>query len=732
MNPTDSPHRAITVKAPFEGQPPADASASVFVFDPRGTLVTSAPLKGGQATLSVPQSLGTSARIMIGPTPQKSDKPYTLDYLQRLRGYQPAVTLDPKSATLDIKPIPQAMWKYWHWFLCRIRGKVVRNINGIDYPVCSARVRVCEVEPFWLILQRLPDPQILTLRDHILQAVATPSIPIPPPGPGPVAFAGPRLTAALQPKAATAAAAAPLPPAAALFASTVKLANVTSVAATHALPAQTVAALASTSPSLVRNAIASNITLYRPYLCLWSWWWWLFNRCEEIGTVMTDSQGNFDLDHWELDGDDEDLYFSVDYNLGGTWTSVYAPPLPCNVHWDYACGSDVTIRITDPRVPVCGGPADLPGKVVELMTIGNNLSPMQINATSGLAGGAPLGGSIEPHVEFSATNLAAAGITHYRWSHRRMTTADGVTASGLPANAFTPIAKPVSRHYRVTVPGPPPLFVFPTVPLGPELGGLFKIQSAVGPGDGWSVTGDARADTASAFFSTDELALDPDSAAGKYELKLELFRAAAPTTPVNFTDEGITPSLANIPAPFGANTITSVVADNEHVFKDGGGKVTAMRWVLHIDNNVCHGNINDVQVAGGTLGPCGFYTVPSQNAAVTVSFTASHPHNFATFDFDMARGSSGIINSLSADGAVTDAAANSYVRSGTTFSRTYLAHDLFNIVDGGPQPGCDRGAFASYLYVHATATDGWSTLSYLDGPRGGPSEVPLKAFALMP
>jgi hypothetical protein len=98
----------------------------------------------------------------------------------------------------------------------------------------------------------------------------------------------------------------------------------------------------------------------------------------------------------------------------------------------------------------------------------------------------------------------------------------------------------------------------------------------------------------------------------------------------------------------------------------------------------------------------------------------------------MARGSSGIINSLSADGAVTDAAANSYVRSGTTFSRTYLAHDLFNIVDSGPQPGCDRGAFATYLYVAATATDGWSRLSYLDGPRGGPSEVPLKAFALMP
>jgi hypothetical protein len=744
MNPTEGPQRAVTVKAPFEGQPPADASASVFVFDPHGTLVSSAPLKGGQAALSIPQSLGTSARVMIGPTPQKTDKPYTLDSLQRLHGYQPSVTIDAKSGTIDIKPIPQALWKYWRWYLCRIRGKVVRNINGVDYPVCNARVRVREVEPFWLILQKLPDAQLLTLRDHVLQAVATSSMPIP--RPGPLSFAGPRLPTALQPKAA-APAAAPLPAAAlaTLLASKVNMTSAVSVATAHALPAQTVAALTSTSPSLVRNALVSNIALYRPYLCLWSWWWWLFNRCEEIGTVMTDDHGNFDLDHWELDGDDEDLYFSVDYNLGGTWTSVYAPPLPCNVYWDYACGSDVTIRITDTRVPVCGNPADLPGMVVELMSIGNNLSPVigpqrQIDS-SGLTTptaatpASPFGGSIEPHVEFSATNLASVGITHYLWSYRRMTNADG-TPSGVPVTTFTPISTPVYRHYRITVPGPPPLFVFPTEQLGPDpaLGGLFKIQSAVGPGDGWSVTGDARADTASAFFRTDDLAPgDPDSVAGTYELKLELFRATDPTHPVNFNDEHITPSLANIPAPFGANTISAVVADDEHVFKDLANKVTAMRWVLHIDNNVCHGNINDVQVAGGTLGPCGFYTIPSQSAGVTVSFTASHPRGYAKFDFDLARGSSGVIDNLGADGLVTATPVNSYALSGTTFSRTFVAHDLFNIVDGmGPQPGCDRGAFAAFLYVHALATDGWSVLSGLDGPRGGPSEIGLKAFALMP
>jgi hypothetical protein len=703
MNASEGPQRAVTIKVPFEGQPPADTSASVFVFDPRGTLVASAPLKGGQAALSVPESLGSAARIVIGPTPQKTDKPYTLDSLQRLHGYQPALTIDPKAATIEVKPIPQALWKYWQWYLCRIRGKVVKSINGVDYPVCNARVRVCEVEPFWLILQKLPDAQLFELRDHVLHALNTPSVPIPPPRPGP------RPSAGVQPAVASAA----------------------SITAAHALPAQTVAALSSTSPALIRNALVANINIYRPYLCLWQWWWWLFDRCEEIGTVMTDGQGNFDLDHWDLDGDDEDLYFSVDYNFGGTWTTVYAPPIPCNIYWDYVCGSDVTIRITDPRVPVCGSDPNLPGKAVALMTIGNDLSPVQIDETTGLAGGAPFGGSVEPHVAFSRSALIGSGITHYRWSYRRMTMSDGTTPSGVPAGSFTHIAVPVYRHYAV-ITGSPPLLSFPTELMGPDPAfpgaDLFKIQPSVGPGDGWYIA-DARADTASAFFATDALDPNPDNAAGVYELKLELFRSTGAV--VNFTDEGITPSVATINAPFGSSTVTTAVADAAHVFTSGG-KVVAMRWVLRIDNNVCHGNINDVSVTGGALGPCGFYTIPSQNANVAVSFTASHPHDFATFDFDIARGSSGVISALSADAIVNAASANGYTRSGTTFTRNYVAHDLFNTVDSGPPPNCDRGAFAEFLYVYAMATDGWSRLAYLDGPRGGPSEIGLKAFALTP
>ncbi len=702
MNPKPGPTRAVTVKAPFEGQPSSDISASVFVFDAHGTLVAAAPLKGGETSVSIPEELAGSERVFVGPTPRPGQKPFTIDDLQRLHAYQPAVTIDAKSATVDLKAIPQTLWKYWLWYLCRIRGKVVKSVNGVDFPVCNAQVRICEMEPFWLILQRLPDDQVLKLRDDVLRAFATPPAAAKP-------AARPPAAPAVQPE-------------------TIQL------SALHAVPAATITSLQASSAVVLRQSLAANLALYRPFFCVWPWWWLLFERCVEIGTVMTDAQGAFDLDHWQLVGEETSVYVSVQYSIGGVWTNVYAPPLACNVYWNYACGSDITIRVTDPRVPACGSDPNLPGKDVVLMTIGNDLSPVQIGSTGLTNAGGPLGGSVEPHVAFSRNALIGSGITHYRWSYRRLTLSDGTTNANV--SGYTPITTPVYRHYAVLIPGSPPSLSFPTELMGPDPAypgkDLFKIQPTVQPGDGWIVL-DARADTATAFFLTDVLAANPDDAAGQYELKLELFRNG---NAVNFSDEGIGTHLAAIAAPFGSQTVTTNPADPSHLFT-AGGKTVAMRWVLWVDNNVCHGNVADVQVTGGALGPCGFYNLPAgnpQNTAVTVSFMASHPHNFASYDFDLARGSSGVITALSADGPVGGSGANGYNRvgTGTTFARTYVAHDLFNIVDGGPAPNCDRGAFAEYLYVTAWATDGWDRLSYLDGPRGAPGEIGLKAFALTP
>lgn len=709
-----APLITFTIKLAFEGAPPAGTSATLYAFAPNGTPLGTARVEGGQASISLPEASVATARLLVGPTPQADVRHFTADYLERLHPYKPVLRLNPAQTSIEVKPIPEALWRFWLWCLCRIRGHVVKSINGVDYPVCNARVRICEIEPFWLILRRLPDADVLSLRDEVLKAVASPTLPLPPPQ---LEVTTPPLPPRLTPLRAQT-----VPPP--------EPANVASM-----LPAPALVALRSDSANAVRNALTANIAVFRPWFCFWPRWWWLFHRCEDIGTVTTDSHGRFDASHWELCGEEIDLYFWVEFELGGVWTTVYHPPVPCNIHWNYPCGSDVTIRITDPRVPACGSDPDLPGKEVVLFSFGNRYSPHQIQGAAAGASegvttdGRPFGGSVEPNVAFGRSALIGSGITHYRWSYRRLTTGDGSTPA---VGAWSHINTPVYRHYEIHDPNPPHSPSFPTDLLGPDPAypgkDLFRIQPLVGPGEGY-VVADARADTASAFFLTDQLLPDPINAAGKYELMLELFRNG---NAVNFTDEGIAVSLANIDAPFGSQTVTTIPAAGEHVFLDASNKIVALRAVLHVDNNVCHGNINDVQVTGGILGPCGFYTLPSQSAAVTVSFTASHPFNFATFDFDMARGSSGIINALSADALVNAASANGYTRSGTTFSRTYAAHDLLNLVDTGPQPGCDRGAFAEYLYIHALATDGWYILTYLDGPRGGPSEIGLKAFALAP
>ena len=61
--------------------------------------------------------------------------------------------------------------------------------------------------------------------------------------------------------------------------------------------------------------------------------------------VYTNHQGRFDTTiYYPCFGDHPDLYFWVEYCIGGTWTTVYAPPIACNTYWNYVCGSSVTIR----------------------------------------------------------------------------------------------------------------------------------------------------------------------------------------------------------------------------------------------------------------------------------------------------------------------------------------------------------------------------------------------------
>jgi hypothetical protein len=741
----------LQFRLPLDGEPPKDLKAVAYLFDRRGGLLGTASAEGGDISFDVDSEKAARARLLVGPEmpADRANKEPTIEALQRLGAYEPAWRFDAKQPVQQLVAIPERIWRPWFLCSCLVRGQVVRRVSVAgslqDLPVCNARVHLCEVDPILIIIKRLPDDLILRIRDDLLQELHRPiPIPDPPPfvidpgfiDPSPELAAVPALT---KTRAGLVQRVAPL-------ASAEVAASREPAMALKSLGSDVPAFLRLENASAIRAELIANIDLIRPWLC-WPWLWPWY-RCDELAVLETNADGRFETSVWyPCFGDQPDIYVWVEFFIDGVWTPVYRPPIACYTRWDYDCGDDILIRLTDPRVPVCGEPPESPGKSVTIMAIGENTSvheiqmSLPISASEGLTtAGEPFGGTLEPRVLWGRTALFAAGITHYRWSYRRLTTSDGTTAFSDPD--FHHMTRDVQRHYESppTLPGHGPSY--PTEKMGPAFGSeeVFRIQpffpteaDAAG-GDGWQVI-DAHEDLATAFFETVKLnVLDPESVAGRYELKLELFKIVANVPQVvDLTAEGVSLFIPDIDAPFGAQDVTTSPPPNDQFyFRDSGtNHVVGFRLVVRVDNNVCHGNIIDVSAGGSGAGPCGFIEYHHGDNAV-VSFMASHPHNFATFGFDVYRGAGCHVDPASAAGNVGDSSANGFSRLGTVFSKTIPVSTLLSsTTDPINCPACTQdAAFAETLAVYAMATDGWYRLYTLDAPRGGPTERANKAFAL--
>jgi hypothetical protein len=212
----------------------------------------------------------------------------------------------------------------------------------------------------------------------------------------------------------------------------------------------------------IRKTVVDYYHLFHPYFCYIPWLWPYFYRCDEIDVVYTDLNGHFDTNYWYwYDGDAPDIYFWVEYLINDVWTTVYKPPIPCNTYWNYACGSDVTIRITDARVRwECNDV--LEGDIIWVKTIGSGasvvhtrqtdlnsivqgknfnrigLSDVSVWASANAVGDyrRPFGSTLGFIVQFGS-GLPSNGMYYYRWSYRKIKNAD---LSNVPLTA------PVSLH----------------------------------------------------------------------------------------------------------------------------------------------------------------------------------------------------------------------------------------------------------------------------------------------
>ncbi len=411
---------------------------------------------------------------------------------------------------------------------------------------------------------------------------------------------------------------------------------------------------------------------------------------------------------------------------------------------------------------VLSEPSSIPGKQVAVLTVGHYVSTKEIKsvtagAEEGLTEtGEPFGGSLEPTVWFG-DGIVGSGITHYRWSYRHIKKADGT----LVADVWHTLDHRVIRHYGEV--WPDGTLVFKPFMLGPDPvipgAALFKFQPKNPPSNpgavsaAWAPQLNARENTASAFLLSHLLEEgDPKEAAGKYELKLELFRYNSVThtvTRVNLTDEGILLKTPIGDAPFGAVVVPTrtvphdpVIAPDmeDRVIREApGGKIVAFRLVLHVDNNPCEAEIYPIKVSGvapgtwETVGTCGFirYSNVPLPAKALISFKAAHPSNFARFRFTTVKGSTGYVNTACAPNnpgvawtslpLVKSTPVNGYIRNpASVYTKQIPVSSLVGTCPDG------TAAFGENLWVYALATDGWTTLWYLDK-----HAVP-KAFALQP
>lgn len=757
---------SFTIQAPFEGTPDGKIAAVAYLFDRSGALLASEALSKGQARFSLREA-PRGARLLIGPPVDegKREGAPTLAMMERLDAYAPQWRFSPGKRVYEIEPIPEHLWPLWCWCKCRVRGRIVKRVRLpggeiVELPVCNARVHICEVDRLWWVLARLPDHDIFRVRDELLHILRRPPWPPEPdPGPGPdigpieVGFGDPvrdlanapsrrlqlaEATRLVGPGEAVGFNPQPDPPR-----DLSRLSDTRApVIAAQQLTAAGQFALASSSTQIVRRWLLDNLEFVQPWICRWHWLHPWFYVCDELRVVMTDEDGRFDTTiYYPCFGDKPDLYFWVEYSIGGIWTAVYRPPIPCNVWWNYPCGTEVTITITDPRVHGCGHTEPLPGKQVVVKTIGRHVSMGEINrepsainlGANPLKAGtvkagwihrtreSPFGATLEPRVDFG-TGLKPAGITHYRWSYR--------TLGSVLESDWMAIDSPVSRHYRETTPIGQPV-IYKSVLVGPDQAFTgqyyFEIEPALpAGGDEWEVL-DESYDLASAYWNTVPLAT------GKYELKLELFRNFGGTmTRVDLTAESVDLFQVLNPAPLTSGTYITAPATHDRALFDSASHLVGFRLVTHVDNRQCFGTINSATVvAGNNDTKCGFLEY-TPGDAVTISFRASHPAHYATFDFHVVRVATQLPSGASS-GLVDAAGANGYVRSGDQFSKPISVTTLLG--EGLPigETPCIRAAFAESLRVYALATNGYGRLSGYDAPvTSDPAQVNLRAFAITP
>jgi len=713
--------------------PGKEANLNAFVVDTYGKIIEAVPFKGKEATLkSTQDALSGDSKVYIAQAIPKEIADKANERMLLKAGAYEAVR-NFAGNFIDVYKIPTGiLTRPWFWNNCLITGHLNKDfiIDGQvrNQPVCNARVHICEVETelIWpyipIYKRRIPDWVINEIGEkfkHIHEIIVIPPIPDPI---GPVSHM--KRNVALSSLTNTSSLTN--------SSSTInnRLRESVKIQSLPPMQDQVLSAMTSGSIATIRRAMVNYHEILYPYFCLWPIYWPYIYTCDEETIVYTDCNGHFEM--WENTLTEDgplNIYIWVEVWINGHWVTVYRPPIPCYTWWNYACGTDINIRLTDSRVNPCdcsidGGPAD----AVWFRSIGQSASALHIEqnkfSTIILQGATLKNGGCTDLIEgqkispfgsglalkiFCGANIFNAGVTHYRWKTTMLTDANQGSVSRSPAFITGNVSRPYlvkmsTTHYETHVcslgnegSNIDPAYRIPHHNVTAE-----PVGSLQDPLDGGR-----QPEWTDIFF--DSAYIDSHSLTdGVYQFELELLKKAGSSFVV-------VPVAKPTYQVSEFNSIgNNQDAPNDYLTINGAGKAISYKMNVRIDNAACVGDIHDAElvlVPGPNVfsGPCGFihYTDTAQD--VKISFEASHPRNFARFVFGIVKGNNTAPQptGVNQSGYVLSSIVGGYSLSGVVFSENFTVLFLLS--------GCKgQAAFSENLHVLALATDGTHRLEGFD------------------
>jgi hypothetical protein len=159
------------------------------------------------------------------------------------------------------------------------------------------------------------------------------------------------------------------------------------------------------------------------------------------------------------------------------------------------------------------------------------------------------------------------------------------------------------------------------------------------------------------------------------------------------------PSLGDLLSTLGlSNGLHTIVVE----FVNAGGTLleTSTPLTIRVDNNQCTAGVSTPSVHGNTADPtCGLLHYGTKNTdLVSMPFTVGHPNGFATFAFTLIKG----VNSVPLPASPpTSGPVSSFVSPITDSIQDLMGK-------------CDVAGFGEWVYVYASATNGWGRQSQYD------------------